>query len=120
MVDFKTSGFLSLTSIGMDLIEDIEIRSSIGEFFTSNINDTQLAYDELRDDFYNYMLDYYRKDFTTIEEGQYNNILRPNNFEVLKNNSVYLQSLRAFRNVNTYYFRICSIAIEDAKLLKEK
>ena len=119
IANFKSSGFQSLTSIGLDLIEDDKIRSSIGEFFTSSINYTQSAYDEVRDDYYNYMLDYYRKDFTTIAEGPYKNKLRPNNFEALKRNSTYLQSLRGYLSVYLFYLNKTSKTLEDAILLKE-
>lgn len=55
----------------MDLDRDTKIHSFIGEFFTSNIEEMRLVYAEIRDDFYNYMLDYYRKYFTGILEGKY-------------------------------------------------
>lgn len=117
--DYKTSGFQSLTSIGMDLIADPEIRSSIGEFYTSSIAGSQLAYNEVRDDYYNYMLDYYRNDFTTYLEGPYKSRIKPNDFEALKNKSDYIQSLRSFLGVNIFYYNTINSTQDSAILLKE-
>ena len=38
---FKTCGYNSLTSIGMDLVQDNKIRSAIGQFYSAAINDTE-------------------------------------------------------------------------------
>lgn len=118
-IDFKTSGYQSLVSIGTDLIENAELRSAIGEFHTSSIDDTKGGFQEVHLDFYSYMIDYYRKKFTTVSEGNSLDKLVPNNFETLKKDKEYIQSLKAFLSVNVAYLETLSITQDEAKLLKK-
>jgi exonuclease VII small subunit len=116
---FKTSGYNSLSSIGMDLVEDSKIRSSIGQFYSATVIDTEGAFSELKQDFHEYMLDFIRKDFTfsTLKNGQ--KVLHPNNYESLKVNKEYIQSLRTFLNVSEYYHDNLNNITDEAIQLKK-
>ena len=116
---FKTSGYNSLSSIGMDLVEDSKIRSAIGQFYSAAISDTEGAFSELKQDFHEYMLDFIRKDFTllTLDKGQ--KVLYPNNYETLKVNKEYIQSLRIFLALNEAYRNSLNDIKDEAIQLKE-
>jgi len=118
-IDFKTSGYQSLVSIGTDLVENPKLRSDIGKFHTSSINDTKGGFQEIHLDFYSYMIDYYRKDFTAIFDGNSYDKLEPNDFEALKKNKEYLQSLKAFLSVNLPYLETLNEVQKEAEQLKE-
>ena len=117
--DFKISGYNSLSSIGMDLIQDNNIRSTIGQFYTSAIPDYEEAYDEIRQDFHEYMLDYLRKDFTLKNPGSIDRKVIPNDFEALKKDKEYIQSLRTFLDVKIYYLNKLNITLGKAEQLKK-
>ena len=118
-VDFKMSGYQSLISIGTDLVEDPNIRSEIGTFYSSTIQDIKGANDEVKMDYHEYMLDYYRKDFTTTFNDENEKHLEINDFEYLKTNKEYMQSLKTFLNINKYYLSKLKIAKEEANQLKK-
>lgn len=116
--DFKISGYNSLSSIGTDLVQNPAIRSSIGEFYTSIIPDYEEAYDEIRQDFHEYMLDYLRKDFINQDEEPSKRLIVPNDFENLKNDTEFIQSLRTFLDVKKYYVNKLNLTLDQADLLK--
>ena len=118
-VDFKMSGYESLISIGADLIEDPNIRSKVGTFYTSTIQDTKGANAEVKMDYHEYMLDYYRKYFTTIFDKEDKKTSMPNDFEALKTNKEYIQSLKTFLNINKYYLGKLITGKEEATQLKK-
>ncbi|WP_412560793.1 DUF6090 family protein [Winogradskyella sp. MIT101101] len=117
--DFKISGYNSLNSIGMDLIEDPKIRSSIGQYFTSSIADYKSAFNEVVKDFHEYMLPFMRKEFTLINMHKENRALIPNDYEALKNNKEYIQSLRTFLDVQSYYLNVLNLNLDNAVKLKQ-
>lgn len=102
-VDFKTSGYQSLVSIGTDLVQDPRIRSAIGKFYTSTISETRETFDEVKLDFHDYMLDYFREKFTSENVKSVIKPLRPNDFEALKKDKGYRQSLMTFMEVSEAY-----------------
>ena len=118
-VDFKMSGYQSLISIGTDLVEDPNIRSEIGTFYSSTIQDIKGANDEVKMDYHEYMLDYYRKDFTTTFDDKQKKHIEPNDFESLKTNKEYIQSLKAYLNINKYYLGKLKTAKDEATQLKK-
>lgn len=65
------------------------------------------------------MFDFIRKDFTllTLNNGQ--KILYPNNYEVLKINKEYIQSLRIFLALNEGYLDSLNDIKDEAIQLKE-
>ena len=119
MVDFKTSGYQSLISIGTDLIEDPEIRSSIGQLYSSTIANIKGDFEEVHLDFYSYMIDDYRKYFITIIDSTHIEALIPNDFEALKKDKEYIQSLKAFLSVNVTYLETLNKVQKGAEQLKE-
>ncbi|WP_445748332.1 DUF6090 family protein [Polaribacter sp.] len=110
---FKTSGYETLSSMGMDIILDTKVRSEIGLFFTKSKVSVDGQYREVRDDFYNYMLDYLRKDFRYDE-----NKLKPKNYEMLQKNGDFLQSIIVFEKVYQEYLKSTNKALKDANALK--
>jgi len=118
-INFKTSGYQSLVSIGTDLIEKPELRSSIGQFHTSSINSAKGGFQEIHLDFYSYMIDYFRKKFTSDFNENGLEKLVPNDFEALKKDNEYIQSLNAFLGVNIAYFHILNNTKDEAKQLKK-
>ena len=119
VADFKISGYNSLSSSGLDIIQNSKIRSSIGQFYTSNIADYKEAFKEVLQDFHEYMLDYMRKDFTYKSLAPINRELIPNDYEALKNDKVYIQSLRTFLDVNNYYLKKLNMTLKNAVDLKQ-
>jgi len=116
---FKTSGYNSLSSIGMDLVEDSKIRSAIGQFYSASITDTEGAFSELKQDFHEYMLDFIRKDFTVLTLNKGQKVLHPNNYEILKGNKEYIQSLRIFLSLNEAYLNSLNDIKDEAIQLKK-
>jgi len=118
-IDYKTSGYQSLISIGTDLVENPKLRSAIGKFHTSSIDDAKGSYREVHLDFYSYMLDYYRKYFTTVIVRNSIDKMLPNDFEGLKRDREYIQSLKAFLGVNMAYLDTLNRVNDEAHQLKE-
>jgi len=113
---FKISGYQTLSSMGMDIILDDKLRSEIGKFYTATAINIDRQYLELRDDFYNYMLEYMRKDFISIS-GQRKRV--PKNYEILKSNGEYLESLKIYSSVYSYYRFTAKEALEEAQMLRD-
>tara|TARA_R110002072_G_scaffold202443_7_gene360251 strand:- start:2183 stop:2968 length:786 start_codon:yes stop_codon:yes gene_type:complete len=110
----KISGYETLSSMGMDIILDTKLRSEIGSFFTKSKVEVDGQYRELRDDFYNYMLDYMRKDFK-YDEGY----LRPKDYDKLLKSGDFLQSLAIYEKVYQQYLIATNSTLEDASALKK-
>lgn len=118
-LDIKSSGYESLASIGMDLINDNESRSKIGKYYTYTIPDVRAAYQELRDDFYHYMLDILRTKFTAIgTNNDYRKVI-PVNYESLLVNREYIESLKTYLTVFNYYKDKSLETIDESKRLKQ-
>ena len=118
-IHFKTSGYQSLVSIGTDLIENPELRSAIGKFHTSTINHSKGKFQEVHLDFYNYMIDYYRKQFTTVFIDNTLDKLVPVDFEALKKDKEYIQSIKTFLAVNIPYLNTLNKVNDEAIQLKK-
>ncbi|WP_223032897.1 DUF6090 family protein [Hanstruepera marina] len=118
-INYKTSGYESLSSIGLGLIKNTKLRSEIGEYYTSSIEIPKSVSIGLIEDFNNYMLDYIRKDFITNDNralGIYT--LHPRNYNLLREKGDYLESLKAYLSVyETYKYEIKN-AIEASNTLK--
>jgi hypothetical protein len=117
--DLKTSGYESLTSIGMDLISDNKIRSEIGKYYTSQIPDIERSYNELRDDFYHYMLDYSRFLFISSYNAKYERNMAPTDFEELKNNHGFIESIKMYLGVYEGFDDMVIEIIKSSKTLKQ-
>ena len=62
-MNYKTSGYESLASVGLDLIKNTKLRSEIGDYYTSSIIIPKDFSIGIINDFNRYMLDYIRNDF---------------------------------------------------------
>lgn len=95
----KSSGYESLTSIGMDLISDHHLRSEIGKFYTFTIPTARFAYVDVRDDFYHYMLDFLTTKFRSepIANGDPGRF--PKNYKELTNNQKFIESLKTYSEI---------------------
>ncbi|MFD2917932.1 DUF6090 family protein [Psychroserpens luteus] len=118
-VDFKTSGYQSLVSVGTDLVQDTEIRSAIGKFYTSTISETKEAFDEVKLDFHDYMIDYFREKFTSENINSAIKPMHPNDFESLKQDKEYRQSLMTFMEVSEAYLESLEIMQKEISTLKK-
>ena len=118
-LDIKSSGYESLASIGMDLINDNELRSNIGKYYTYFIPDVKAAYQELRDDFYHYMLDILRTEFIAIGTNSDSRKVIPVKYESLLKNREYIESLKAYIYVFDYYQEKSIETIDESKRLKK-
>jgi hypothetical protein len=118
-LDLKSSGYESLTSIGMDMIEEQDVRSAIGKYYTYTIPGVKAAYKELRDDFYNYMLYFLRTEFRSIGLELDQRIDIPFNYDALINNKVYLESLKTYLSVFDYYNREAKNSLDETEKLRQ-
>lgn len=120
-VNLKDTAYESLTSIGIDLIQDTKLRSDIGNYFTSVVVRTKNSYTELRDDYYNYMLHYYRHDFIQSFNKEKNRTLAsPRNYEELRQKNDYIESLKVFYDVNLFYKNEALKTLSESQDLKTK
>ena len=118
-MNYKISGYESLTSIGLDLIRNTKLRSEIGEYYTSSIiipKDVSLG---IINDFNSFMLDYIRKDFITNDNpttGLYT--LHPRNYNDLREKGEFLESLKAYLSQYSIYKVEINSAIKASNILK--
>jgi len=117
VINYKTSGYESLSSIGLDLIQNTKLRSEIGEYYTHSIVIPKNVSNGINEDFNSYMLDFIRKDFITNENYALYT-LHPRNYNVLKEKGEYLESLKAYLSVYESYEVEIKNAIEASNTLK--
>ncbi len=118
-VDLKSSGFESLTSMGMDLISDDQLRSDIGKYYSFIIPIVDKANKELRDDFYKYMIVNMQNYFVSVRKGNRIERLVPKDFGSLKKNDTFKQSLIMYLDVYEYYKEKALITLKAAQELKD-
>ena len=102
-VNLKSSGFESLTSMGMDLISDDHLRSEIGKYYSFTTPTVYKANQELRDDFYKYMIEHMQHHFVSTRNGNGIGNLVPADFSNLRDNRSFKQSLVMYLDVFQYY-----------------
>lgn len=119
-LDVKSSGYETLKFSGLDIIQSDKLRSSIGEYYTVTAPSTQSVYKELRDDFYNYMLEFPRTKFITKldESGTY--IQEPVNYQMLLENTEYVESLKMFTGIYDLNLRVTKDYTKQTKALKQE
>ena len=94
---FHTGAYESLKSSGSQLINDEALRFEISNYYDYSINSMKNSFREIRDDFYNYMLGFLRKEFTSfVNAGP---TAHPRDFEALKANETFRLSLGVFLDV---------------------
>jgi hypothetical protein len=118
--DFKSSGYESLLSMGMDIVSNNKLRSDIGRFYSFIVPKLDKAYTEIRDDFYNYILYFLREKFDVDLDGNRMGRVRPVDFETLKEDHNFLISLKVYLSVFDYYQGKVLETLEEAKALKKQ
>lgn len=118
-VDLKVSGYESLTSMGMDLISNNQIRSEIGKYYSFIVPFVSKAKRELRDDFYKYMLGDMQEKFIAIGENNRIRLLKPLDFDELKKNTRYNQTLKMYLDLFEFYKQQTLIVLEESKIIRE-
>ena len=126
-ITFRNSGYQSLVSIGVDLISNDELRSEIGKLYSYNVLVLDKVGNEMRDDFYHYILDYLREEFiyTTItDEDNSKEIIKPRNYGSLLNNVEFIQSLKVYSPIQHGFLNECVDVLQETKkvlqLIKEE
>lgn len=119
-LSIKTSGYESLKSSGMDMIQNDSLRSNIGEHYTVTVESTKGMYTELRDDFYNYILKFPRTIFVTKMDKNQRRIQIPTNYEQLLENVEYIESLKMFSGIYLINLNRTKEYLNKTKILKEK
>jgi hypothetical protein len=119
IINYKTSGYESLLSVGLDLIKNVKLRSEIGEYYESSIVMPKNVSDGLIEDFSSYMLDYIRKDFITTDDPTTGILtLHPRNYNVLREKGEFLESLKMYLSSYRVYKEQINNAIEASYTLK--
>ena len=94
---FHTGAYESLKSSGSQLINDEALRFEISNYYDYSVNRMKSSLREIRDDFYNYMLGFLRKEFAFFNNS--GPTAKPRDFEALKENETFRLSLGVFLDV---------------------
>jgi hypothetical protein len=119
-LNIKMSGYESLKSSGMDIIQKDSLRSDIGGYYTVTVKSTEEMYTELRDDFYNYILIFPRTIFVTKMDKNQRRIQIPVNYSQLLENVEYVESLKMFSGIYIMNLNGTKEYLNKTKILKEK
>ena len=119
-LNIKSSGYESLKSSGMDIIQNDSLRSNIGEYYTASVKMKQNAFNELRDDFYNYILKFPRTLFITKKDKNLIKVQIPVNYEQLMENTEYIESLKMFSSIYIMDLNFTKWYLNETKVLKEE
>ena len=96
-MQFHTGAYESLKSSGSQLINDEALRFDISNYYDYSVNSMKNSFREIRDDFYNYMLGFLRKEFAFFINSV--PTAQPRDFEALKENETFSLSLGVFLDV---------------------
>ena len=94
---FHTGAYESLKSSGNQLINDETLRFEISNYYDYSINRLRYSIREIRDDFYNYMLGFLRKEFAFFDNSL--QTAEPRDYEALKENETFSLSLGIYVDV---------------------
>jgi hypothetical protein len=115
---FHTGVYESLKSSGSQLINDEALRFEISNYYDYSINSMKNSFREIRDDFYNYMLGFLRKEFAFfINSGP---TAQPRDFEALKENETFRLSLGVFLDVQIQSEKNLRRTLKASKNLLER
>ena len=119
---FNMGAYESFKMAGLDVLDDEQLRFEITDFFEYHIGEVMLFKDEIRDDFYSYMLDFLRTEFKLYTSVNRRAI--PLDFEKLKENQEYQLSIGIFKDVHNDLLirmeRCESAAHELADLIEQR
>ena len=116
----KTSGFETLKSIGMDIIQKDSLRSMIGEYYTTTIYRTKETSDILSEDFNNYILKFIRTLFISQRDKNNKRIQIPVNYDDLLENIEYVESLKSYSQAYRLYLNASKRYLNETKVLKRE
>ena len=119
---FRNSGYQSLLSTGLDQIADPELRSAISKLYSDNVTRLDRMFNETRDDFYNYMLDFLRKDFIYIkatDSARFFTRLKPRDYDNLMKNGEFIQSLKVYSFIHMSYLLRAQNVLSESKKVNE-
>lgn len=118
-VVYKTSGYETLKSYGFDYISEPEIRKEIGIYYTTVVPQTRFQFEEVRDDFYSYMIDYLRKDFITTftDNSERGALFLPSDYDSLVENGEFLQSIKVYRDIQELYIKNLEHSLNETQEL---
>jgi len=117
-MSFHTGAYESLKSSGNQLINDESLRFEISNYYDFEINEMKGSFEEIRDDFYNYMLDFLRKEFAFFDNSI--QAAKPRDFEALKQNETFSLSLGVYVDVQKQCERKLKITLEASRKLVDK
>jgi len=117
-MQFHTGAYESLKSSGSQLINDESLRFEISNYYDFVINDMKTSFREIRDDFYNYMLDFLRKEFLFFENA--GPTAQPTDFVALKRNKTFILSLGIFVDVQIQTKKNLKRTLKASRDLLEK
>ncbi|MEL4454827.1 DUF6090 family protein [Lutimonas vermicola] len=115
---FHTGAYESLKSSGSQLINDESLRFEISNYYDYSINRLKYSLREIRDDFYNYMLGYLRKEFTFFTNS--GPTAHPRDFEALKENETFGLSLGIYLDVQVQLRDNLKRTLKPSRELLEK
>ena len=118
---YKISGYETLKSYGFDYIRDPDLRKEIGIYFTTVVPQTRQSFEEVRDDFYSYMIDYLRKDFETVfnyKSNESRNYYIPLNYQELAADNEFVQSINIYRDIQEQYVRNLKTSSDETQQLQ--
>ena len=117
-MEFHTGAYESLKSSGSQLINDESLRFEISNYYDFVINDMKSSFKEIRDDFYNYMLAFLRKEFAFFENAI--PTAQPRDFESLKQNKTFSLSLGVYLDVQIQNERKLQRTLKASRELLKK
>ena len=115
---FHTGAYESLKSSGSQLINDEALRFEISNYYDYSVNRMKSSLREIRDDFYNYMLGFLRKEFAFFNNS--GPTAKPRDFEALKENETFRLSLGVFLDVQIQSEMKLQKTLEASKNLLER
>ena len=93
----NNGAYTSFLSAGSNVIRDESLRFQISNYFDQYLGDLEGFVEEGRDDFYSYMLDYLRTEFSFYSNNDHIGI--PRDYNSLMNNETFIQSIGIFYDV---------------------
>ena len=115
---FHTGVYESLKSSGSQLINDESLRFEISNYYDFSITSTEKSFREIRDDFYNYMLGFLRKEFAYFKNS--GPTAQPRDFQALKENETFILSLGIFVDVQIQTKKNLKRTLKASRDLLEK
>ena len=96
-INLHVGAYNSYISAGSQIIKDEKLRFEINTYFDNALGELKGFIEELRDDFYSYMLGYQRNEFTEIRSQD--KIAIPRSYDKLRLNESFILSMGIFLDV---------------------